>query len=144
MPVTEDFNPLTDPVPDEIPLTNAPLIRVVAQIRFPMIASIESREFIAPFRRPFARNTPSLDRSKVTICSWEKREYRLPPVGFGVSPTRPRTGEFLLPRSSLLLKPRLTPVGESSCRNLSRFFSTSKNTWIQAPLTGTESAILIG
>src|SRR5660398_253358 len=95
-------------------------------------------------RRLFARNTPSLDRSKFIICSWEKREYRLPPVEFGVSPTRPRTGEFLLPRSSLLLKPRLTPVGESSCRNLSRFFRTSKNTWIKAPLNGTESAILIG
>ena len=60
MPVTEDFNPLTDPVPDEIPLTNAPLIRVVAQIRFPMIASIESREFIAPFQEALRKEYPIL------------------------------------------------------------------------------------
>src|SRR5660398_178721 len=60
MPVTEDFNPLTDPVPDEIPLTNAPLIRVVAQIRFPMIASIERREFIAPFQEALRKEYPIL------------------------------------------------------------------------------------
>jgi uncharacterized protein (TIGR04255 family) len=47
---TKGNNPLVDPVPPEIPLSNAPLIRVLSQIRFPNIASIEKQDFIAGFQ----------------------------------------------------------------------------------------------
>ena len=42
--------PLSGPPPSEVPLASAPLVRVIAQVRFPMIASVERREFIAPFQ----------------------------------------------------------------------------------------------
>jgi uncharacterized protein (TIGR04255 family) len=46
----QDFNPLTAPVPPEIPLINAPLLRVISQIRFPIIVSIEKQDFIGAFQ----------------------------------------------------------------------------------------------
>jgi uncharacterized protein (TIGR04255 family) len=51
-----DFNPLMAPPPPEVPLSKAPLVRVIAQIKFPLIVSLEKRDFIAPFQeamRPF-------------------------------------------------------------------------------------------
>jgi hypothetical protein len=39
--VRVDHNPLMTLPPGEIPLPNAPLVRVIAQARFPIIASIE-------------------------------------------------------------------------------------------------------
>ncbi len=45
-----DYNPLTDPPPKEVPLENAPLIRVLAQVRFPSILAIEETGFVAPFQ----------------------------------------------------------------------------------------------
>ena len=38
--------PLTGPPPPAVPLTDPPLARVIAQVRFPLIASLEKREFI--------------------------------------------------------------------------------------------------
>lgn len=43
-------DPLTGPPPTEVPLPTAPLVRVIAQVRFPVVASVEKREFIAPFQ----------------------------------------------------------------------------------------------
>lgn len=45
-----DYNPLTAPPPEEVPLKNAPLIRVLAQVRFPSILAIEETSFVAPFQ----------------------------------------------------------------------------------------------
>ncbi len=42
--------PLDGPPPSEVPLENAPLIRVIAQVRFPLIASIERRDYIGAFQ----------------------------------------------------------------------------------------------
>lgn len=53
-------NPLTGPVPQEIPLKNAPLVRVIAQLKFPMIASIEKQDFIAGFQEAIRDNYPAL------------------------------------------------------------------------------------
>ena len=44
------YTPLEGPPPIEVPLTESPLVRVIAQVRFPLIASVEKREFIAPFQ----------------------------------------------------------------------------------------------
>lgn len=43
-------DPLVAPPPADLPLPNAPLVRVIAQVRFPMVVAIEQREFIAPFQ----------------------------------------------------------------------------------------------
>lgn len=53
-------SPLVGPPPDEVPLSHAPLVRVVAQVRFPLIASVERREFIAPFQEAIRREYPVL------------------------------------------------------------------------------------
>ena len=44
-------NPLADPSPQQVPLAKAPLIRVLAVVRFPMIAEIEQSEFAAAFQK---------------------------------------------------------------------------------------------
>ncbi len=52
--------PLTGPPPPEVPLTNPPLVRVIAQVRFPLIASVEKREFIAAFQDAIRKDYPVL------------------------------------------------------------------------------------
>lgn len=52
--------PLTGPPPAEVPLTDPPLVRVIAQVRFPLIASVEKREFIAPFQEAIRKDYPAL------------------------------------------------------------------------------------
>ncbi len=52
--------PLTGPPPAEVPLATPPLVRVIAQVRFPVIASVEKREFIAPFQETIRRDYPVL------------------------------------------------------------------------------------
>ncbi len=53
-------NPLTDPPPEEVPLTKAPLVRVIVQVRFPLIASIEKRDFVGPFQEAIRGEYPIL------------------------------------------------------------------------------------
>lgn len=45
-----DINPLTSAQPEEVPLRAAPLVRVIAQVRFPLILSIEKADFVASFQ----------------------------------------------------------------------------------------------
>ena len=52
--------PLVGPPPAEVPLRNAPLVKVLAQLRFPLIASIEQRSFVAPFQEAIRRDYPIL------------------------------------------------------------------------------------
>lgn len=52
--------PLVGPPPTEVPLAEAPLIRVIAQVRFPIVASIESRDFIAAFQEAVRSEYPVL------------------------------------------------------------------------------------
>ena len=52
--------PLTGPPPPEVPLTDPPLVRVIAQVRFPLIASLEKREFIASFQEAIREFYPVL------------------------------------------------------------------------------------
>jgi len=58
------LNPLTSPAPSEVPLPRAPLARVIAQVRFPLIASVESQEFIAPFQEAIRRDYPVLRQER--------------------------------------------------------------------------------
>jgi uncharacterized protein (TIGR04255 family) len=54
------FNPLTAPPPEEVPLEDAPLIRVIAQLRFPPILSIEKKDFVGSFQEAIRESYPIL------------------------------------------------------------------------------------
>ncbi len=58
------MNPLVDDPPTEIPLPDAPLIRVVAQVRFPLIASIADLKFIGPFQEAIRKRYPLLQQQQ--------------------------------------------------------------------------------
>ena len=53
-------DPLTSAVPAEVPLPDAPLVRVIAQVRFPQVLSIEKRDFVAPFQEAIRAQYPVL------------------------------------------------------------------------------------
>lgn len=53
-------NPLVGPPPVEVPLERAPLVRVIAQVRFPLVASVEQQNFIAPFQEAIRDAYPVL------------------------------------------------------------------------------------
>lgn len=53
-------DPLAGPPPAEVPLAAPPLVRVVAQVRFPVIASIEHKAFIASFQEAIRKEYPIL------------------------------------------------------------------------------------
>jgi uncharacterized protein (TIGR04255 family) len=54
------FNPLIASPPEEVPLKNAPLIRVIAQMRFPPILSIEKKDFVSSFQEAIREKYPIL------------------------------------------------------------------------------------
>lgn len=53
-------DPFVAPLPAEVPLKDAPLVRVIAQIRFPEILLVEQRDFVAPFQEAIRRTYPVL------------------------------------------------------------------------------------
>lgn len=53
-------DPLIAPPPVEVPLQNAPLVRVITQVRFPAILAIEQRDFVAPFQEALRVTYPVL------------------------------------------------------------------------------------
>ncbi|AFY91112.1 TIGR04255 family protein [Chroococcidiopsis thermalis] len=54
------YNPLTAQPPEEVPLEEAPLIRVIAQVRFPPILSVEQKAFVASFQEAIREQYPIL------------------------------------------------------------------------------------
>ena len=55
-------NPLTDPSPSEVPLKNAPLVRVIAQVKFAEMLSVENPEVVARFQEAISRTYTALTR----------------------------------------------------------------------------------
>jgi uncharacterized protein (TIGR04255 family) len=53
-------NPALAAPPPEVPLPDAPLVRVIVQVRFPLVVSVERREFIAAFQEAIRPNYPVL------------------------------------------------------------------------------------
>ena len=53
-------SPLRMAPPLEVPLSNAPLVRVIAQVRFPLVVAIEHRDFVAPFQEAIRGQYPIL------------------------------------------------------------------------------------
>ena len=58
-------NPLEAPPPSEVPLPHAPLIRVIAQVAFPLIASIQREDFVGPFQEAIRREYAYLTREQI-------------------------------------------------------------------------------
>ena len=74
-------DPLVGPLPAEVPLKDAPLARVIAQLRFPEILSLEQRDFVAPFQEAV--------RSRYPVLRQEQTQGIL--LGSdGVAPVRPQ------------------------------------------------------
>ena len=48
--MSNKLDPFVAKPPLEVPLKDAPLVRVIAQLRFPEILSVEQRDFVAPFQ----------------------------------------------------------------------------------------------
>ena len=59
------LNPLIAPPPREVPLTDAPLVRVIAQVRFPEILAVEQREFVTPFQEVLRPQYPVLRQEQM-------------------------------------------------------------------------------
>lgn len=74
-------NPLEAPTPQEVPLKDAPLVRVIAQLRFPEILSVEQREFVASFQEA--------TRDKYPVLRQEQTQGFLLGPG-GVAQAKPR------------------------------------------------------
>lgn len=55
-----NYNPLTAQPPEEVALKDAPLIRVIAQVRFPPILSIEKKDFVGSFQEAIREKYPIL------------------------------------------------------------------------------------
>lgn len=63
-----DDNPLTALPPIEVPLKEAPLVRVIAQVRFPTILSIGESSFVASFQEKIRLQYPTLHSEQMQ--SW--------------------------------------------------------------------------
>ena len=57
-------NPLLGAIPAEVPLVNAPLVRVIAQVRFSEVMLVEDRPFIAPFQEALRGAYPVLQQEQ--------------------------------------------------------------------------------
>jgi uncharacterized protein (TIGR04255 family) len=58
--MSDAVDPLVAPLPAEVPLKNAPLVRVIAQLRFPEILSIGQDASVAPFQEAIRSTYPIL------------------------------------------------------------------------------------
>jgi len=79
--MTLNLDPLVAPLPAEVPLPKAPLVRVIAQIRFPLIVSIEKREFIAPFQEALRATYPVLRQERAQGVVFDAQGVRPAPGG---------------------------------------------------------------
>lgn len=69
--MTKQFNPFTDELVSEVSLHQAPLVRVLTQIRFSEVLAIEQKEFMAPFQEEIRAVYPVLrqDQTKGMVFS---------------------------------------------------------------------------
>jgi uncharacterized protein (TIGR04255 family) len=74
-------DPLEAPSPAEVPLKDAPLVRVITQLRFPEVLSIEQRDFVAPFQEAI--------RGKYPVLRQDQTQGILLRAG-GVAPGKPK------------------------------------------------------
>lgn len=60
------LDPFSARGPSEVPLERSPLVRVIAQLRFPAIVSLGSPEFIGPFQESIRQRYPILRKEQST------------------------------------------------------------------------------
>lgn len=65
----EALDPFTGPSPTEVPLKNAPLVRVLAQLSFSEIYSISQRDFIASFQERIRQTYRTVRPEEMTVVS---------------------------------------------------------------------------
>ncbi len=53
-------DPIVAPAPAEVHLEHAPLVRVIAQVRFPLVVAVEQRDFVAGFQEAIRPKYPVL------------------------------------------------------------------------------------
>ena len=82
-----NLNPLTATPPLEVPLKNAPLVRAIAQVRFPPILSIEQQAFVGSFQEAIRAEYPILEPIKTQSLIFN-------PEGAPVTPTSQTTWCF--------------------------------------------------
>ena len=70
-----NFNPLTAPSPQEVPLKDAPLIRVIAQLRFPPILSIEKSDFVGSFQEAIRESYPIVQREQTLGFTFGSQDF---------------------------------------------------------------------
>ncbi len=75
-----NFNPLIAPPPEEVPLKDAPLIRVIAQVRFPPILSIEKKDFVGSFQEAIREKYPILQPEQTQTFALEVKGAVQPTV----------------------------------------------------------------
>jgi uncharacterized protein (TIGR04255 family) len=63
--MAEIADPVTLAPVAEVPLPNAPLVRVIAQIRFPLVVAIEQRSFVAPIQEAMRAHYPQLRQEQI-------------------------------------------------------------------------------
>lgn len=63
--MTGEPTPLATEIPVEVPLQDAPLVRVISQIRFPPILSIRKEDNVADFQEALRADYPHLQRNEV-------------------------------------------------------------------------------
>jgi len=67
-------NPLIDPTPPEVHLTNAPLVCVLGQVRFPQILAVEDRKFVTPFQEAIRTKYPKLRQERTYQLTFDNQE----------------------------------------------------------------------
>jgi len=75
-------DPLVASAPPEVLLKNAPLVRVLTQLRFPEVLSVEQRDFVAPFQEAVRSTYPVLRQEQT-------QGILLGPAG--IAPVKPQT-----------------------------------------------------
>ena len=62
-------DPLRDPPPPEVPLKNPPLLRVIAQVRFPTLLAVRSADRVSGFQDAVRDRYPYLEREDIAMLS---------------------------------------------------------------------------
>jgi uncharacterized protein (TIGR04255 family) len=62
-------DPLRGPPPREIPLKRAPLLRVIAQVRFPTLLAVRSADRVSGFQDAVRERYPYLEREDIAMLS---------------------------------------------------------------------------
>jgi uncharacterized protein (TIGR04255 family) len=117
-------NPLIAQPPQEVPLKDAPLVRVIAQVSFPPILSIEKKEFVGSFQEAIRETYPILHLEQTQSLVLDSP---------GIGQTAPqRTWRFLDTTNSwrISLAPNFVAIETTAYSSRSDFIQRFKNVLI--------------